>query len=381
MATTHLLHSAWRWLHAFMFVLVAALIILAVVRGATGAAIVAAVIFTFSLAGWEWSRVLGKTWSPALMLVTVAAFAIFLYYSEDAAFLAFPLFFAITHAYGGWRSVAYVSVLTLVTILVLLRHSGPGIGSIIGPAIGAGVALAVGLGFRLLITESQARADAISELIETKAQATEMARAAGELSERTRLAGDIHDTVAQGLSSIQLLLHSAEKKAVELGDSALVETLQLARQTAAQNLSETRRIIAALQPEPLAGSSLPVALARVCSTTPMGNAVRFHVDGPATELPEPLESALVRITQTLLANVVAHAHATRANVTLTFGSDAVSLDVVDDGVGFDPASVGPNSYGLAGVRRRVDKLGGTVTIESDGGTGVSVRIPVEVSHD
>lgn len=363
MPSPHLLHSAWRWLHGLMFVLVAALIVLAMVRQPGVPTYLAAASFTGCLIAWEWVRISHPKLSTWILVPVIATFAAFLWISVDAAFLAFPLFFAITHVHGGWRAVVEVAILTLTTVCILSVHTGWAIGSTLGPIIGATVALAVGLGFRLLI--------------DARTEAATLAHEAGEQAERTRLAGDIHDTVAQGLSSIQLLLHSAEQRARNLGDPELIETLALARRTAADNLHETRRIIAALQPAPLVESSLPVALARVCSTTPMGSAIHFSIDGDATELPSPVETAILRATQSLLSNVVTHAQATGAKVTLTYLPAEVALDVVDNGSGFDASELRPGSFGLAGLRRRTSDLGGTVTIESTPGlgTGVQVRIP------
>lgn len=375
----HLIHSAWRFLHGVMFALVAALVILAVVRHPVPLTVVAAAVFVAVLALWEWARIRGHNgpWFVALN----GAFALFLWTTPDASFLAFPLFFALTHAHGGKRAVVEVGVLALVTIAMLTRTFGLALGSLIGPVIAAVVALAVGLGFRLFISESQARADAIAELIDARARATDMARHAGELTERTRLAGEIHDTVAQGLSSINLLLHSAQSRAEALGDEELQRVLQLARDTAAENLVETRRIIAALQPEPLVGATLPVALARVCSTTPMGAAVHFQVDGSAYALSDDVEATLLRATQSLLANVVSHAQATAASVTLTYQEDETAVDVVDNGIGFEPAETRPDSFGLQVLRRRLSDHGGELTIESapGSGTGIRVRIPRKVT--
>ncbi|MEJ5996985.1 sensor histidine kinase [Corynebacterium sp. H130] len=372
----HLIHSAWRWLHGLMFGLVGVLIVLAVVR--SPASWPAALAFTLALVGWEYCRI--KAIPAPTFLLLLAAFSWFLWSTEDAAFLAFPLFFALTHAHGGWRAVGEVGALTAVTVCLLGRFTGFALGASIGPVIGALVALAVGLGFRLLISESEARAMAIEELIDAKARATAMAREAGETNERARLAGEIHDTVAQGLSSIQLLLHSAERRANDLGDEQLYETLQLARTTAAENLQETRRIITALQPAPLADTTLPVALARVCSTTPLGNAITFDIDGDTTDLTPEQEAVLLRVTQTLVANVVSHSQATKAHVTLTYQPDAVIVDVVDNGVGFDPETIRPGSFGLGVARRRLAALGGELTIESSPGTGTGVRARVPMGE-
>lgn len=293
----------------------------------------------------------------------------------ESAYLAFPLFFLIVLVTTPILSAVLIAVITAVAIIALAAHLGWSVGVLTGPLLGAVVAWTLGIGFRLL-------ADTVTELVDARATALEASRTAGEMEERTRIAGDIHDTVAQGLSSIQMLLHAAEKR---VSDPQALAQLRLARDTTAENLAETRNIIAALQPQPLVGASLPVALARVCSTTPMGDAITFEVDGIPRELPERMDNELVRIAQTLLGNVVTHSGATQARVTLTYQHDQVRLDVLDNGRGFDPAitRVDNTGFGLPTARRRLAELDGTLTIETSpgGGTGISVRIPTSVPDE
>lgn len=332
-----------------------------------------------------------RWWLPAV----IACFTGLAWTSPDGVWLAFPLFFLVLQAVAGWYAVALVGVLTALAIGTIAWHGGWSVGGVAGPVLGAAVALMVGLGFRMLLREATTRAEAIDALLAARADVAEMSRRAGELDERARLAADIHDTVAQGLSSIQLLLHSAEASARDHDDPArnagdraaagarTLDHVRMARQVAADNLRETRRIIAALQPGALAGADLPVALARVCAATPAtagGDPATFTVDGDARPLPADVEATLVRVAQASIANVARHARATRCTVTLTYQPDSVSLDVVDDGIGFDPAAdPPPGAVGIAGVRRRMDALGGQLVIESapGSGCGVSVRVPLD----
>ena len=90
-------------------------------------------------------------------------------------------------------------------------------------------------------------------------------------------------------------------------------------------------------------------------------------------VPVTTSAELVRITQSTLANVTRHAQASRADLTLTFLPDSVLLDIVDDGVGFDPASAG---FGLTVLKDRVAAIGGKVTIESSAGAGTAVAVEV-----
>lgn len=300
----------------------------------------------------------------------------------DAAFLVFPLFFVVVRFLRPAVSAVVVGILTVATVALLSWRLGADPGALVGPVIGAGVAWVLGVGYRALYAEAIARAAAMEDLVAARAQALDLSRRAGEMDERARLAGDIHDTVAQGLSSIHMLLSAAERGLTSAHPEQLAAVSQhiaLAKRTASDNLAETRRIIAALQPAPLAGADLPVALARICSATPGTHEITFDIDGTPRPLGDEVEAALVRITQSLVSNVVRHAHAP-GRVTLTYQPQAVLVDVVDRGAGFEARqwqADGTSTLGLSGVWNRARALGGTMTLESapGSGTGVSVAIP------
>jgi len=260
-------------------------------------------------------------------------------------------------------------------------HVGLSLGATLGPLVAAGVAVAVGLGYRALLREAGERQSLIDDLLATRAELAATARDAGTLAERQRLAREIHDTVAQGLSSIQLLLHAAERTVT---DPAALDHLRLARDTAAANLQETRRFIRELTPPALDTQTLPGALARLAASmerpTPTdGRATRvsLHVTGDAVALPMSLETTLLRIAQGSLANVAQHADAHRAEITLSYMTDEVTLDIVDDGRGFtltDAAAQSPDSFGLVAIRQRVEQLGGSFVLESAPGQGTAVAV-------
>lgn len=231
-------------------------------------------------------------------------------------------------------------------------------GAFIGPLIGAAVAVATVLGYDALFRESERRRELIVELVATRADLAEAERTAGTLAERERLAREIHDTLAQGLSSIQLLLRAAERSLPE--DAPAAAHVRAAREAAQANLAEARSFVRALTPPDLEHGSLAAALERLCArTTAPDLTVRFAVSGTPVELPTPYEVALLRTAQSALANTVRHARAGRAEITLSFMDTSVALDVVDDGQGFDPSGApvherGDGGFGLphdAGARR------------------------------
>ncbi|WP_053546173.1 sensor histidine kinase [Corynebacterium deserti] len=286
----------------------------------------------------------------------------------EPAYLVFPMFFLIVLITSPLRSALIVALLTAIAIATLAMHLGFSVGVVTGPILGAIIAWVLGISFQLL-------AQTLKELVDARATAIRASKSAGEQAERARIAGEIHDTVAQGLSSIQMLLHAAEKR---IEDPQALAQVRLARETTANNLAETRNIIAALQPQPLVGADLQVALARLASTTPLGQRLSFEVDGVPRALPDDLEAEILRIAQTLVGNVLRHAEATSAKMTLTYQDDQVLLDVIDDGRGFDVADVlRTPSVGLPTAQRRAEKIGGSLIIESTPGhgTGISVRVP------
>ncbi|WP_378734152.1 sensor histidine kinase [Nocardia brasiliensis] len=301
--------------------------------------------------------------------------------APDAGYLAFGLFFLYLHLLPRPWSLVAVAVATAIAVVGFGAHRGWSAAGVIGPILGAAVAVGIGLGYQALFRESAERQRLIDELLSTRAVLADQERTAGKLSERERLAQEIHDTVAQGLSSIQLLLHAAEQSAP---DHPALQQIRLARETAAENLAETRRLIAELAPAALEGQSLAQALERICLRADApGLATQLVVEGTPERLPMPVEAALVRIAQGAVANVVQHAHAARMRLTLTYADAEVLLDVVDDGVGIAPDVLDrapSGSFGLAAMRSRVEQQGGTMTVESEPGhTAVTVSFPLETA--
>lgn len=204
------------------------------------------------------------------------------------------------------------------------------------------------------------------------------AREAGVLDERQRMAGEIHDTLAQGLTGIITQLRAAE----HCGDDPAEwhRHLDAATRLAGESLTEARRSVDALRPEPLRTARLSEALASVAGRWSALHEVEVHVTTTGTVLPmrPEAEIALLRAAQEALTNVAKHARATRVGVTLSYLEDEVALDVRDDGGGFDPTWLDTqDGYGLVAMRRRIEGLSGTLQVESEpgAGTGISARVP------
>jgi signal transduction histidine kinase len=205
------------------------------------------------------------------------------------------------------------------------------------------------------------------------------ARAAGAADERQRMAREIHDTLAQGLTGIITQLQAAEQAAGDPADWR--RHLGAATGLARESLSEARRSVHALRPEALETARLAEALDGVADrwSTLHGPPVDVITTGTPRPIRPDVEAALLRIAQEALANVAKHAEASRVGVTLSYLEREVALDVRDDGKGFDPAvTVAGSGFGLVAMRQRVEDLGGTLQIESEPGTGtgISARVPV-----
>jgi signal transduction histidine kinase len=229
---------------------------------------------------------------------------------------------------------------------------------------------------------------AMSENAELQQRLVAQAREAGVAEERRRMAREIHDTIAQGLAGIVTQLQAAQRAGVDPGvgrpaSAHVSAAIDLAR----SSLSEARRSVHALTPEPLAGARLSEAVREVADrwTTLHGVPVTVATTGHPRPMRPELEVALLRTAQEALANVAKHAHANRVGLTLSYMEDQVTLDVRDDGVGFATANgAGParsrddgGGFGLTAMRQRVEGVAGRLAIESepDGGTAISASVP------
>ena len=201
------------------------------------------------------------------------------------------------------------------------------------------------------------------------------AREAGALDERQRMAREIHDTLAQGLTGIITQLQAAEYVADEPAEWR--EHHDAAVRLARESLTEARRSVDAMRPEPLEDASLADAVAGIAARWSALHRIEVQVMTTGTERPLPpqAETALLRTAQEALANIAKHARATRAGVTLSYMDHEVALDVRDDGRGLANSTAG--GFGLIAMRQRIEGLAGTLHIESEPGlgTGISACIP------
>ncbi|WP_066942005.1 sensor histidine kinase [Microtetraspora fusca] len=217
---------------------------------------------------------------------------------------------------------------------------------------------------------------AIGAFVDYVSRQSAQNRMLGILEERARLAREIHDTLAQGLSGIVTQLEAAEQAMPD--PHAVQKRVALAKELARENLQEARRSVDALRPGPLTDAGLDAALADVAGrwSRTSGVTATVSVEGTPRPLSGEVGTTLLRAAQEGLSNAAKHARAGRVAITLTYMDDEVALDVFDDGVGFDP-TVRSAGYGLAAMRERAGSVGGTLTVESSPGEGTALclRIP------
>lgn len=309
----------------------------------------------------------------------IALFIVAQWQNPNTWFLAWalcPQFFAVARFP---RAMAAVTVLNLSAALIVITRSSALATRMVGLA-GATFSIGFSLVYVGWVTRivalSTERAELIEQLESTRAELAAANRQAGVLAERERLAGEIHDTLAQGFTSIVMLLQAAEGQ-LERDPQEARRHLGRAASTARENLAEARTMVAALSPAQLESGDLDDALRRLTESlgTELGIDAQFKIAGTTGALPAQIEVMLLRVGQEALANVRKHAHARAVSVGLRYGDGAVRLEVDDNGAGFDPERVN-GGFGLRGMRERVHEAHGILQVRGKVGEGTSVVVEV-----
>ncbi|MFJ3305540.1 sensor histidine kinase [Streptomyces sp. NPDC086549] len=224
-----------------------------------------------------------------------------------------------------------------------------------------------------IIEQSGERAELIAELDASRHEISRLSAAHGALTERERMAREIHDTLAQGFTSLLMLVQAVE---AELEDDLpqARRHLALMDETARQNLAEARALVAGGAPADLDGASLPDALRRLAAR----HGATLDVTGPVRALPAAPEVVALRSCQEALTNARKHAGSSAAvGIRLAYADETVTVSVRDDGCGFDPGAAS-GGYGLAGLRARAAEAGGTAAVRSTPGDGTTVTVSLPV---
>jgi signal transduction histidine kinase len=350
---------------------------------------------TAALAGWYALLVAGERrrperWSLPGVACLGAGWVVWVgLVAQDEIYL---ILLAILYPQIGWRlrmpwSIAGLLILTLLWTgeLAVGTHA---LGAPLLIAFGAGaISILITLYIEAVLGESQRRGRLLAELETTRNELVAAERLAGTIEERQRLAAEIHDTVAQGLAGALLHLESA-RLALSADDSEACRRLELALRSVRASLTEARGLTGTLQPAALSSDSLDATLAALTDqwSEEQGVGIELQVTGAPVAIRPEAAVTLVRATQESLANVAKHAGASAVSVTLSYLDGLVALDVHDDGRGFEPeAAARPHpaadgtGFGLAGLRRRVERQGGSVAIESAAGDGTTIAVSIPVA--
>ncbi len=325
-----------------------------------------------------WIPVLLALWGLLLFVVPAALISAFVW-------CALPLACAAQRVLGRRSATAALALITVVLVTALVGADGRFvIDTVLVPvaAVWGTVAL-----YRAQQRDAEARRRLVEELRDTRDLVARQQRRAGVLAERTRIARDLHDTLAQELAGGLMLLQAADRDWDDRPDVARTRVRAVA-DGLGTNLTETRRMIRDLTPSAVAETGLEGALRVLCARSQAdGTAarVRFRsVGDPQPVLDEHAATILFRVAQSTLANVREHAHAVNVQVTLSRRQpDRVDLEVSDDGVGFDPAEVLARTstglgrgFGLPAARARLREYGGDLDVSGAPGRGTRIRATV-----
>lgn len=336
------------------------------------------VVYSAYPTGRPWGGIVrhGILWCAALVATWFALVVLAPSFSWVAVPLAFVALRVLPFAAAG-AVVTGMTATVVVTWTRMLGELDPTV--VLGPACVAGLAI---LSYRALDRDAMVRRRLVDDVQQAQGELARAQHAAGALAERARLSREIHDSVAQGLSSINLLLQAAGQEWTSRPDAAREHVGQAAL-TARDGLDEVRRVVRDLAPAELpvpgAADDLPEALQRACQQAARHSATRvdLRVHGEQLALPADIATALLRTAKGALANVVEHSGASRATVSLTYQPGSVSLDVRDDGAGFDPRRAvrrPGRGHGLTGIRSRVEGYGGRLVVESSPGEGTALAV-------
>ncbi|MGN7977965.1 sensor histidine kinase [Microbacterium sp. 22195] len=333
------------------------------------------------------SRRLAVGWLIGFAVIWLAAVAV----SPEFIWVAFLLWLLAGHLLPvPWGLLFSALVLAVVIVAPILHHGVTSYANVFGPLIGGVFAYGVSRGYLQLLRDATERERLVDSLTRAQHEMADLQdelalaqRESGAVAERTRISRDIHDTVAQALSSIRLLAHAGADRTA---DADAARALSQVEALAGDSLADVRRIVAALAPAELEDGVLAAALRRMLDRAhdEAGLQAELHVDESLPVLPTEVEVALLRTAQSALANVRLHAAASRVVMSLIDDARSVRLDIIDDGAGFDlaaweaDAGSGSSSYGLRFMRARLRELGGGLDIESapGEGTAISVQLPI-----
>jgi signal transduction histidine kinase len=329
-------------------------------------------------------RVIGTkelTWPAVVFVSLVVGLFVLGVWAATATVAAIPAMYPLVFATLPLPAALVVSMaLTVTPLLIALAMHGAAwpnmpvavavtlVGVVAAPVIGT-----------VIVTQVRQReklATLVSELAATRAESARLSREAGTAAERERLAREIHDTLAQGFTSIVALAQAIEPE-LESDTAAAKRHIELIRSTARENLAEARAMVAELTPTALHDGSLRAAIERQCDRLSAESGIRtsLRIDNELPLLGMATDVVLLRAAQEAFTNIRKHSRANTVTVALSPVECGVRLSVADNGIGL--ADEHTDGFGLRGMHARATQVGGTmsVTPTPGGGTTVTVEVP------
>ncbi|MGI5285204.1 sensor histidine kinase [Nonomuraea polychroma] len=352
---------------------------------------------TVFAAAWHWLMVTKWAARPvpliAYFVVLLAVLAVLVRIDTVFTVAGVGVFVQCFALLPGWWAYGGVAVTVGVLVAARLQPGRPLAELLSSFVVGVLIASATGLIFRTIVDQNDRYKTMIGELKDKSAklaalaednanlhaQLLSQAREAGVLEERQRMAREIHDTIAQGLTAILTQVEAAEA-AVGEDVSAARSRLDTVRTVARESLTEARRSVQALRPGPLRHEAELASVIRDFAekwARSTGVAAAVRVTGDPRPLHVEVETSLLRVAQEALHNVAKHASADRVQVTVSYMEDVVALDVRDNGRGFAAEATNGGGFGLMAMRQRVTRLAGNFVIETapGEGTGICTTVP------
>ncbi|GAA1715483.1 sensor histidine kinase [Isoptericola hypogeus] len=354
----------------------------------------AAILLAYAVWGARAARTRDQRRALVYVVVLIVGTSVAVAQAGSATFLLFAAFAQLWMLLEPPRHAVVAScALAVATSFAVAAQGGFDVPTLLEAIPEMGVALAfsvlLGLWFASTMRLSEERARLLHELRATQTRLAESHHAAGVTAERERIAREIHDTLAQGFTSVVTQSQAAEAALGRGEPGQARERLHLIEQTARDNLAEARALVAAFAPVGLQGSTLAEALRRLADrfTAETGTSVLLDVTDAALARTRAGGAArdaaadvvVLRAAQEALANVRRHAGAHAVTIRLDVRGDTadagIRLEVTDDGRGLPPDHA--EGIGLAGMRERVRAAGGTLDVgpAGGGGTRVAVRLP------
>jgi signal transduction histidine kinase len=344
----------------------------------------AALLIWYSVGSREPGRLKRSIWLAAYFAVGWLIWFVLVNLNSFFFLMLFVLFPYVFMSAALSTSIVLVVALNILVLIALNRVNS----EVTAPwmlLVGLTTAGASLLGYYVqdIVRQSEERQRLIGELQATREHLARTQHEAGILSERHRLAGELHDTIAQGLIGIVTHLEAAENAIPDGANGNFSHHMEQAKVIARSSLDETRRFIWAKRSVVFEDGTFHDGLRHILESwsKTSGLPAKLVITGAECALPPEHEFTILRVIQESLANIARHARASQVTVTLSYTLDAILLDINDDGCGFDPNQIQGRGFGLVNMHYRVGQLGGTLTIESEAGEGATImaHLPIKAA--